>query len=173
MSKKFKELVLYIAKRSEDDPSFGAVKLQKLLFTAELLAYAQRGKPITGEKYRRLPKGPVAKRYPTHQSQLLAEGAAVVQPRRYGVRTQKRLIPLREPDLSQFAGEEIAIVEDVLEALRPLNATQVSDWSHQIEGWKFADDGEEIPLHTVFLSQRPLTAAEKAAGAEVAKACGL
>ena len=37
------ELILYIAERCAEDPIFGAVKLNKLLWRADFLAYARDG----------------------------------------------------------------------------------------------------------------------------------
>src|SRR5438067_13073106 len=55
---KFRELILYFAQKSADDPAFGAVKLNKLLFYADFVSFAKRGKAITGATYFRLPHGP-------------------------------------------------------------------------------------------------------------------
>ena len=57
--KKLKELVLYIAQKSEDDPSFGATKLNKILFAADFYFFGQTGRSITGASYVHRGKGPV------------------------------------------------------------------------------------------------------------------
>ena len=41
------ELILYVAEKCQDDPKFGATKLNKILWWADFLAYAQHGTPIT------------------------------------------------------------------------------------------------------------------------------
>lgn len=50
--------MLYIAKRSLTDPYFGYVKLNKILFYADFVAYGELGKPITGATYIRNLYGP-------------------------------------------------------------------------------------------------------------------
>jgi hypothetical protein len=55
---KLQELILYIARRSEDVRHFGANKLNKLLFYTEFLAYSKTGRSITGATYERLEHGP-------------------------------------------------------------------------------------------------------------------
>ena len=55
---KLQELILYIARRSEDDRHFGANKLNKLLFYSDFLAYAKTGRSFTGAPYERLEHGP-------------------------------------------------------------------------------------------------------------------
>ena len=59
---KFKELVLYIARKSECDPRFGATKLNKLLFFSDFLAFKRLGSPITGQTYFKLDHGPAPRR---------------------------------------------------------------------------------------------------------------
>ena len=54
---KFRELVLYVARKSEADPRFGATKLNKILFYADFWAYSKLGRSISGQKYRRLDQG--------------------------------------------------------------------------------------------------------------------
>ncbi len=41
--RKLKEFILYVADRCEADPTFGAVKLNKILFYADFLAFASTG----------------------------------------------------------------------------------------------------------------------------------
>ena len=55
---KFRELIVYICKKSEGDPTFGAVKLNKILYYADFAAYRILGKPITGAQYQKLREGP-------------------------------------------------------------------------------------------------------------------
>ena len=47
--RKLAEMILLIAKRSEGDPAFGAVKLDKLLFHCDFSAYLTYGTPIFDE----------------------------------------------------------------------------------------------------------------------------
>src|SRR2546430_17730589 len=60
---KFKELILYFAQQCADDHSFGATKLNKLLFLTDFTAYARRGAPVTGATYFKLPHGPAPKQF--------------------------------------------------------------------------------------------------------------
>ncbi len=47
-TEKLRELVLYIADKCEEDRTFGAVKLNKILFYADFISFAEYGEPITG-----------------------------------------------------------------------------------------------------------------------------
>ena len=48
------ELIVYIADLCQEDPTFGATKLNKILFYADFASYAKYGRPITGQEYQRL-----------------------------------------------------------------------------------------------------------------------
>ena len=159
---KFRELLLYVARRSEDDPTFGATKLNKILFFADFLAYGMRGRSITGATYQRLPRGPAPRELLPQQRALTQAGDAIVSE---GMRfnfPQKRLTAIREPDKSVFEDEELEIVEQLLVALRNHNASEVSALSHyEVRGWQLVDDYEDIPYTTVFLSTDPPTEVDR------------
>lgn len=165
--RKFAELLLYVAEESEDDPRFGATKLNKILYFSDFEAFGILGSPITGATYRRLERGPAPLEILPVLSQLQREGEAARVETRYFHLTQKRVKPLRSPDLSLFRADEIAIVDSVIYELRTLNASEVSALSHLEVGWQIARDGEVIPYHSAYLSDRSPTARERAVWEQV------
>lgn len=142
---KLRELILFVARRSERDERFGATKLNKLLFFADFLAYVKLGSSITGQEYQKLPNGPAPRRLLPLAKQMEANGAFAWAERSYHGRSQRVPIALREPDLSSFSADEIAIVTEVLQTHWERNARGVSDLSHQFRGWQLAQEGETIP----------------------------
>lgn len=166
---KFKELVLYVANKSVGDPAFGATKLNKILFFCDLRAYGQLGKPITGATYLRLERGPAPRELLPVQEELQREGDAILVERKHFNYLQKRLLPLREPDLSCFSAQEVALVDDIVETLCYHSAVQVSVLSHvQALGWQIAEDLEVIPYEAVFLSAEQPTPTDIKRGRELA-----
>ncbi len=157
---KLRELVLFIAAKCASSPHFGATVLNKELFMADFIAYATLGKPITGHSYQRLEHGPAPRRLLPILEGLFADKSAAIEQRTRGGFTQKRVIALREPDLTMFTGPEMAVVSDVIETCAGATATALSQWSHRLVGWKLADEGDDIPYHTVFLSNRKPTKEE-------------
>jgi hypothetical protein len=160
--KSFRELVLYIAARSETHRRFGKVKLHKILWRSDFLAYDELGESITGAEYLKQPMGPWAKQLDPVIDQLVAEKAALVHEQPVpGKRGQQRIIALRPADLSVFTVQQISLVETVIDDLRELTSKQVSDLSHEFIGWKLAHPGEVIPYETVHLMEHedaaPLT----------------
>ena len=147
---RLRELILYIAARCEDDPTFGAVKLNKILFFADYLSYLGHGEPITGAQYQKLPQGPCPVHLVPIREELKAAGDIVIRKQAIFFKTQHRIIPLREPNLDLFKARDIALVEEVIDDLRGRNATEVSDMAHGL-AWQVAKEGEIIPYETVLL----------------------
>lgn len=165
---KFQELILYVAKHSESDPKFGATKLNKILFYSDFLAYETLGQPITAEVYQKLSKGPAPKRLLPVVRELESENACRWAERMYYNKPMKKLVALREPDLSVFTPQEIELVRDVIEELWSLNGSEVSDLSHRFPGWQAAHLQEDIPYNMVFVDDpRPLTEEENEWALEV------
>src|SRR5579862_1192538 len=112
---KLRELVVYIAKRSEDDSCFGAVKLNKLLFYSDFLAFLHLGKSITGQRYVKLERGPSPERFDVVKKQMQHDGDIAVQVSNnvYG-RELHRTFALRDPKPGMFTGEEVSLIEQVI-----------------------------------------------------------
>ena len=159
--KKFEEAILYIAKKSEMDEKYGSVKLNKLLFCSDFIAFAQFGQPITNQEYQKLEKGPAPRRIIPVIDAMESKGDCAYQERIYYGHPQKRLLALREPKLSCFSGDEIALIDQIINRYWGLNATNVSDKSHLFLGYDIVDMGETIPYETVFVSNRSLSIEEK------------
>lgn len=158
---KFKELVLYMAEKSEIDPNFGATKLNKLLFYADFLSYQNTGRPITGCRYQKLQFGPAPRALLPVIKELEQEGRCVSTVRQRMSRRQRRLVATEPADLGLFTADEIALVDEVLEYFWSHNAVDLSDGSHTFIGWKLAEIGEDIPYETALVGNpRPLTEAE-------------
>lgn len=155
--RKLKELILYIAKHSEKDPCFGAVKLNKILYYSDFRTYRDLGKPITDAHYQHLEEGPAPKEMLAALKELEAEGAIEYEERPYFTRRQKRVVARRQPNLVALDKDGIKIVDEVTKYLWPYNATEVKELSHKEWGWKLTDMGEEIPYRTTWLSSEPLT----------------
>jgi len=154
---KFRELLLYIASRSEDDPNFGATKINKILFFSDFEAYARFGKPITGAVYQRLPQGPAPramlpiKRSMTENRDIIEREVLL-----YSNYRQKRLIANRNPNMSLFSAEEISLVDEVIADNINMNARGVSDKSHELDSWQLAVNLETIPYQSALLHDGPV-----------------
>ncbi|MBV8201003.1 MAG: SocA family protein, partial [Acidobacteria bacterium] len=136
---------------SEGDSTFGATKLNKILFFCDFLAYRRYGQSITGQRYFKLPQGPAPRALVPVVKELIAEGSCIqVQRQHFGYR-QETIFASRDANLDEFSAAEIALTDFVLRELRGNSASEVSDLSHQFIGWQLAGDREDIPFEAVFL----------------------
>ena len=152
-SEKFRELMLYIADQSRDDPWFGAVKLNKILYYCDFLAFARFHHPVTGASYVKMKAGPVPRELLSERRVLVDEGLATIETRSVFRYTQQRLAPVgKNIQLGmEFSPEECSIIDEVLKFLKPLSAKEASDMAHDEAGWILARDREIIPYETAWL----------------------
>ena len=157
-SEKLKEMIVYVAAQAQDDPTFGAIKLNKILYYADFAAYRQLGAPITGAAYFKLREGPAPRQLLAARDELLAEGRLQIEQRRYFAYAQKRpVLPAGcEPDSEFLRPEEREIVDEVIEFFWGKSAREVSDYSHREPGWILADDRADIPYESAWLSADPI-----------------
>lgn len=168
--RKLAELILYISHKCTNDLYFGATKLNKILYFSDFFAFGKWGSSITGAEYQNLPKGPAPRHLVPVREVMESHKEIAIQPLRFSNgKTQHRTIPLREPDLSFFSGQEIALVDDVIQRLANMDAQATSDLSHRMVGWNMTTVGETIPYASIFLSNEPLSDAEIKRGQEIAK----
>lgn len=154
-NKRLKELIVYIASQCDGDETFGATKLNKILFFADFFYYRQKRESISGQKYIHMPFGPVPEAMETVQKQMLGKDIAYAFSQS-GPYMQKRVVALREPDLSGFEPEMIGFLTTIINQVcvdNKISATKLSDLSHDYVGWKITKIGEEIPYQSVFLKR--------------------
>jgi len=161
---KLKELVVYIANKSKDDPAFGKTKLLKLLAYADFAAYKKLGQPITGATYIKLEHGPSSQEAPPALNLLRALGRIQILSEDVFDHEQSRIVALGPADESVFTADELAISDQVIETFGSLNNTQMAAVSHRdFVGWQIAEEREQIPYETVFLAPpEPTTETERA-----------
>jgi hypothetical protein len=160
-----KELALYIGSKCWLDEHYGVLKLNKILFYADFRAFKMRGKPITGAEYKKYTHGPA----PAPMKRVRRELEESEEAYEYGnplpsfnedgeQYVEKRLLARRPADLDRYlTAEEIAIVDSVIEWLRPLTGKAVSDLSHLHPGWRLAEMGTTIPYVAALLPNYPET----------------
>ena len=171
---KFRELIVYIAKQSADDPRFGAVKLNKILYYADFAAYRQLGQPITGATYRKLSEGPAPVQLVGARRELIDSGDAALEERPYFTGMQQRLViaDRHNPDLELFGPGELEIVDSVIDFFEGKTAREVSDFSHREPGWVIASGREVIPYETAWLSSEPISQETEEEGIKFAQGIG-
>jgi hypothetical protein len=161
---KLRELILHISRCCEGDETYGATKLNKLLFFSDFLAYQRYGKAITGQEYQALPQGPCPRKLKPVRAALERSGALAIQKRQAGPYVQERPVSLREADLSRFTAREIALVDELIQRFWAKTATEISGESHTFIGWQLAERGETIPYSVALVTKPELTAEQERRG---------
>ncbi|MDP9401914.1 MAG: Panacea domain-containing protein [Actinomycetota bacterium] len=154
---KFVEVLLYVAKRLEGDPSGGSLKINKAMFNADFGHMRAYGRPITGAEYQKLPHGPAPRRLLPVRKQLVRSGDAMVCEDSYLGKTLVRLVARRDPDLSRLEPSEKELLDQALAEMQGRTGTDVSEASHREPGWQMVDEGETIPYETAFLRPPVMT----------------
>ena len=153
---KFRELVLYIVNRSESDPLFEVVKLNKILYYSDFAAYRILGRPITGASYQKFSEGPAPQEMLSQRRIMLDSGEITVQNRPYFGGVQQCIVPLRHVDTEMFTPKELSIVDQAIEGMWHMTPRAASEFSQQELGWLAAEYGETIPYETAWLNPGPL-----------------
>jgi hypothetical protein len=172
-AEKFKELMLYAAAKSVEDETFGATKLNKILFFSDFLHFGLAGSSITGATYKRKPNGPVATQLPAMAREIEQAHYGHFVERPYFNLKQRRLVADRSADTRVFLDEERDLIDDVIRNLEGSSAADVSNLSHiRSRAWQVAEEGEVIPYTAVFLSARGATPSDIQRGRELARQYG-
>ena len=159
--KKFKELVLYVAYKSEGDDSFGAAKLNRLLFYIDFLSHLTVGKAISGGyPYIRGDMGPMPAEVDVVKDEMIAAGEIAIRPDDYPGHAHGRVFALRPPAIDQFAAREVELVERCIARFWNISAAKLTELSEELAYWGAFDIGEEIPYSIVLIHRRQPTQQE-------------
>ena len=146
---KFMELVLYIC-AVVDPQRLGAVKLNKVLYFADMIWFAMTGYPMTGAVYRKRPNGPTTDAVLWALKELRQSGSIQIDEANYYGYRKKVYIANVSPDKSQFSDTELSLVDDIIQFVCYNNtAKTISEFSHN-RAWEMAGFGDEIEYHTAF-----------------------
>ena len=171
---KFEELIVYLATRLGPEAALGRVKLAKLLMLSDFQSYGRRGHSITGATYQKWEHGHFPRELVIAEKDLSSDGSGAISEESvdyYGKRL-RRLTAHREPRLSDFDEDELAIIEGVIRRYGHESATYLSALSHKELGWRLANDKEEIPYNTFFLGRGVVVDEDIRRGEELASLHG-
>ncbi|MGI8429435.1 MAG: Panacea domain-containing protein [Solirubrobacteraceae bacterium] len=171
-SSKFKELVVYIARRLPPEAALGRVKLAKLLMNCDFEAYAYLGASITGATYEKWEHGHFPRELVLAEKDLEAAGRISQETISYYNRQLRYTTAQDDPDMASFTDEEMEIIEGVLSRYGHESATVLRALAHDEPGWRLAEDKEAIPYDTVFLSKSGPTLEDVRRGEVLALAHG-
>jgi transcriptional regulator with XRE-family HTH domain len=151
---KFKEVLLYILNRVGAKPSIGETVLYKLLYFIDFNFYEKYEEQLTGATYIKNHYGPTPIEFKKIVESM--EGKSLIKiTGKYFNYPQTKYLPLREPNLNKLEDRERKTIDEVLNKLSDMNATEISDYSHKDVPWLITEDGGIIDYESVFYRTLP------------------
>ena len=149
---KYQAALHYLISLSDDPLELGALRLYKALWFADVAAFQNTGKAISGAKYIKEELGP----YPVGVRDQLQD---LVRRRMIRIRDpEDKYLPrmflcLREPQDDLLSEDERARLREASRFVLTKSTNEISEQTHTLI-WDIADEREEIPL-VATLADRP------------------
>lgn len=146
-----KNLILYILGKCGQKPNVGEIVLNKLLYFCDFNAYELTFESISKVEYVKFARWPVPKDMDKILLEMEHEGKIKRFEADYYGYSQKKAIPLIEPDMTAFNGKQIEIIEKVINEYSDKNGKWLTDFSHEDMPWKATKNlGDTIKYGLVF-----------------------
>lgn len=152
---KFKNILLYILEKCAGKPNVGETVLYKLLYFSDFNYYEIYEEHLSGARYRKLPYGPVPRRFEAIINSMIEKDEIKKIKTEYFNKTQTRYIPLTKPDLTKLMASEKEVIDRVIEQMSDWSAATISNYSHNDMPWKASKEGEEINYELAFYRRPP------------------
>lgn len=151
---KFKEVLLYILNKVGSKPNIGETVIYKLLYFIDFNFYEKYEEQLIGATYIKNNYGPTPIEFKKIVEEM--EGRDLVKIKdKYFQYPQTKYLPLREPGLSKLKATEIKTIDDVLDKLSDMNASNISEYSHHDVPWLVTEEGKVIEYEAVFYRTLP------------------
>lgn len=136
----------YIIARSQPD-KLGAVKLNKVMWFADLESYRRCGHTITGQlSYQKQARGPVPNNIVRALNRLRDDDKIFTREVPVAGFMRREHLWLAQPDVSVFTPEEVDILNEAIDwVCNDHTARSISELSHDAL-WEEAELGEQIPI---------------------------
>ena len=114
------------------------------MYFVDFKYFKENGISITGLRYAHAPYGPVPDNYSLLLTILEEENKIKIEEKAIGPYLGDIILPLEQPDLNVFSSEEVRALAEVQSYFIDRSSTELSDISHDEEGYKNTKDGEYI-----------------------------
>lgn len=122
---KFKEILLYILNKAGAKPNIGETVIYKLLYFINFDYYEKYGEQLIGVTYMKNQYGPTPMEFRKIVERMVTNGEIIEVKDKYFKYPQRKYLPLRKPNLGVFKGNEIEVINDVLDRLSDMNGRQI------------------------------------------------
>jgi len=152
---KFKEVLLYILNKVGAKENIGETVIYKLLYFIDFDFYEKHEEQLVGATYIKNKFGPTPVEFVKIVEKMIKDGELEKVKSEYFKLQQTKYLPRRKPDLVRLTGTELEVIDDVLNRLSDMNASQISAYSHGDVPWVTTSDGDAIEYESVFYRTPP------------------
>jgi len=146
-TEKYKQIILNALKYGADsDGRITKTKLAKLVYLADFIWYYLNSMPMSGMKYRKLPRGPVADVYFRALDEMEEDGTIIREHK--GKAILFSLVEKEAPG-SRLSGDEIDLIAKIGKAWCGKSTEDIVNFTHEQLPWQICRDGEVIPYSLI------------------------
>ncbi|MCK4745238.1 DUF4065 domain-containing protein [Candidatus Parcubacteria bacterium] len=147
---KFRETLLYILEKIGARPNIGEAVVCKLMYFIDFDYYEKFEEQLMGAKYIKNHFGPTPAAFPEIVKQMEKDGDLTPVVKKYFQHDQKKYLPRRKADLSNFSAREKDLIDWEIERFKDFNATKIKEYSHKDVPWIGAENLQPIEYEAVF-----------------------
>jgi hypothetical protein len=140
---RLKQAILYIAHKTKNAESFGAIKMNKVLYRTQCAA-VREGRSFTSFTFQKNKMGPTLRAYVPLTNEMESEGLVEIRKLPVGRKNESRVWPIEPVDLTCFTARDVEIFDEEIARVWKLTAHQVSDEEHLTAAWYSTFLGETI-----------------------------
>jgi len=148
---KLVEAVHYICSNVGPEDRLGAVKLNKILYYADMLSYARTDRAITGATYVKQFRGPVPTQVVAAIAQLESDTRLNVTHVSVFEALRRQFEAIGITDTKVFDAGELDTINETIRFVCGHTAPEISEISHHVV-WKAADIGEVLPYDSFLVT---------------------
>ena len=147
---KFKEVLLYILNKVGSKPNIGETVIYKLLYFIDFDYYEQYEEQLIGATYQKNTYGPTPIEFKKIIDEMISDEELEIVKSKYFDYPQTKYLPHRKANLHILSGEELEHIDNELNRLSDMNASEISNYSHKDVPWLAAEEGGIIDYESVF-----------------------
>ena len=152
---KFKEVLLYVLNKVGAKENIGETVIYKLLYFIDFDFYEKYEDQLIGASYMKNQYGPTPIEFAKIVEQMIKKGEIEKVKSDYFSYPRTKYLPRNKPDITKLKAIEIEVIDDVLNKLSDMNASQISAYSHSDVPWLTTADGAVIEYESVFYRTPP------------------
>jgi len=147
---KFKEVLLYILNKIGSKPNIGETVIYKLLYFIDFDYYEKYEEQLIGASYQKNPYGPTPIEFKKIVDEMVSKEDVEIVNSKYYNYPQTKYLPHRKANLHILSGVELEHIDNELNRLSDMNASEISNYSHKDVPWLAAEEGGIINYESVF-----------------------